>query len=542
MPFRLSCGWTWLALLTLASVARGQESPLLTVAEKSGFTATARHAEVWDFCRALAERSPIVRLSELGTTVEGRKIPLMILADPPIANAVEAAKSDRLVVFAMGNIHAGEVDGKEGLLLLARDIAVARDRPLLKHLIIVLAPDFNADGGEKRARTNRPHQNGPDEVGVRANAQGLDLNRDFVKLESPEVRALVRFVHEWNPALVADVHTTNGSYHRYTLTYDGPRNPATDEGVVKLVRDELLPEVSRRMEKRTGYKSFFYGNFSFDRSRWDSYPAQPRFGTQYVGLRNRLAVLSESYVYAPYKDRVLASREFVKCCFEYVAEHKDKVRKVLDTARENTVRAGGKSAPVALQHKPAPDPNKVTILGVVEDKKDGKRIGTARPQDYAVTFYGRAEPTISRARPFAYLVPANLTKVVDNLQRHGIDLQELREDVELDVAIDRIGKIGKNKEPYQRQALTAVEIEPRTEARRIPAGTVIVRTAQALGSLASFILEPQSADGLCAWNFFELKEGQDYPVLRLTTAAPLHTAPVRPPSDDRPRTKKGTED
>src|SRR5947208_2351702 len=188
------------------------QEKLLTVAEKSDYKATSRHAEVVDFCERLAKAAPgVVRLGELGTSAEGRKLPLVILADPPVATAEQAARSGKLVVFAMGNIHAGEVDGKEGLLMLVRDLATAPSHQLLKDIIIVFAPIFNADGNERMSRNNRPGQKGPEEgMAIRENAQGFDLNRDFVKLETPEVRALVRFFTQWNPAIVVDTHTTNG--------------------------------------------------------------------------------------------------------------------------------------------------------------------------------------------------------------------------------------------------------------------------------------------------------------------------------------------
>src|SRR5205823_2930895 len=141
--------------------------------------ATSRHEEVVAFCEQLARESPLVRLGDLGTSQQGRKLPLMIVADPPVASPEEARRSGKLVVFTLGNIHAGEVDGKEALLMLARDIVMSKERPLLKDLVLVIAPIFNADGNEKFARTNRPEQAGPEEVGTRANAQGLDLNRDF---------------------------------------------------------------------------------------------------------------------------------------------------------------------------------------------------------------------------------------------------------------------------------------------------------------------------------------------------------------------------
>src|SRR5439155_11461823 len=205
--------------------------------------------------------------------------PLVILADPPVATPEEARQANKLVIYAQGNIHAGEVDGKEALLMLARDLATAKEKPLLKNLIVLIAPIFNADGNERFSKTNRPGQVGPEEgMGIRHNAQGLDLNRNFVKLESPEVRALVSLLNQWDPAVVIDTHTTNGSYHRYTITYEGPRNPAGDPRITTLVRDELLPDVSRRLEQYSGYKSYFYGNFSPDRTRWQTVPGTPRYG------------------------------------------------------------------------------------------------------------------------------------------------------------------------------------------------------------------------------------------------------------------------
>jgi len=201
--------------------------PPKTAAEKSEYQATSTHAKVLAFCDELAKQSPRVRQGTLGTSQEGRKLPLLIVADPPIATAAEAAKGQKLVVLAVANIHAGEVDGKEALLMLARDLALAQDKSLLEKLVIVFVPILNADGNE-RLGAHRFEQAGPPQVGTRENAAGLDLNRDFVKLETPEVRALVKFMRDWNPAVVIDCHTTNGSHHRFTLTYEGGRSPAGD--------------------------------------------------------------------------------------------------------------------------------------------------------------------------------------------------------------------------------------------------------------------------------------------------------------------------
>jgi dipeptidyl aminopeptidase/acylaminoacyl peptidase len=523
-----------LALFTLllcASNARPEkpaEPELLTVAEKSDYKATSRHADVMDFCEQLKKLSPLIRLGELGKSGEGRKLPLVILADPPVRTPEEATRSGKLVVFGMANIHAGEVDGKEALLMLARELATAKEKPLLKDLILVFAPIFNADGNERISKENRREQAGPAEgVGIRANAAGLDLNRDYIKLDSPEVRALVRFFNQWDPAVFIDCHTTNGSHHRYTITYEGPVCPAGDAKLIALVRDEMLPEVGKRLEKRGGYKSFFYGNFSRDRSRWETVPAIPRYGTHYVGLRNRIGILSESYSYAPFRDRVLGTRDFVRSIFEYAAENKEKIRAVLRDARKEKEH-------IALRHRMTPLPGRTTVLGFEEERKDGRTVATDRPKDYTLEYLGVAQPTLSVNRPYAYLIPASWTKVVENLQRHGLTVEELREDIELDLEIYKIDKLIQTV-IYQKRQLIEVETTSRKEARRIAAGTVLVRTNQPLGTLAAYLLEPQAEDGLAAWSFFErgVGEGKDYPVLRLPAKTPLTTGPVRPLPEGR---------
>lgn len=530
----------WLIQLN-GPLASGQTSPPVTVAEKSDYQATSRHADVVDFCEKLAKQSPLVHLKDMGKSSEGRRLPLLIIADPPMDTPEEAAKSGKLVVLVIGNIHAGEVDGKEALLMLARDLVLAKDRPLLKDLILLIAPIFNPDGNEKIDKSHRTTQVGPAEgVGIRFNAQGLDLNRDFVKLESPEVRALVHCFNQWDPAVFIDCHTTNGSYHRYTITYEGGRCPTGDDKVVSFVRDKMLPDVTRRLESKTGYKSYFYGSISGDRHRWETVPATPRYSTHYFGLRNGIGILSESYSYAPFKDRVLASRGFVQSIMEYTAEHKDAIRRLLTDARETTVRSGREPQAtdrLVLRQKTAPLGPPHQLLGFVEEVKNGRHVPTDQPKEYEVQYMGGVEPTLFVRRPYAYLFPATLEKVKENLKQHGIEIQELREDIELSVEVYRIDRIDRNQRvsTWEKYAVTKLEATARKENRKVPAGTMLVKTAQPLGSLAACLLEPQSEDGLATWHFFDsaLEEGKDFPVVRLPSPVPLTTGRAVPSPEDR---------
>jgi dipeptidyl-peptidase 4 len=523
-------------LFLLAAPALAGSPAPETVAEKTDFKATSRHADVVAFCESLARLSPVVKLETFGTSHEGRKLPLLVLADPPISGPADAARTGRTTVLVFGNIHAGEVDGKEALLMLARDLATGKDRSLLKHLVVLVVPILNADGNDRMGKDNRPGQNGPPETGTRANAQGLDLNRDFVKLESPEVRALVRLINLWDPALVIDTHTTNGSFHRYTLTYDAPRHAAADSRLVSFSRDVMLPEMSRRLA-RENLNTFFYGNFSRDRKAWETYPALPRYGMQYLGLRNRIGILSESYSYAPFKERVRASRVFVRACLDYVAENRDKVAALLKSAREATT--AGRPAEVALRYRATAFKEPVKVAGFVEEVKAGKRVPTDRPRDYTLDFFGRSEPTLSVPRPFAYLYPASFRAVTENLLRHGIEVEELREDIELDVEVYRVTGVSRGVGAYQGHRLAKVEASAKKGSRRVSAGTILVRTGQALGTLAVYLLEPQAEDGLCAWNFFDraLKEGQEFPILRLPAAVPLTAGKVKSLREGTPKKK-----
>ncbi len=505
-----------LGLLTTAvPLASGQE--LLTVAESSGYEATSKHAQMVEYLDRLAKLSPLVRLGELGVTTEGRKLPLVILADPPIATPEEAARGGKLVVFAMGNIHAGEVDGKEALLMLMRDLALAKDRPLLKDLVLLFVPNFNADGGDRMDK-NRTWQNGPTLVGTRANAQGFDLNRDYVKLESPEVRALVRLFSQWDPAIIIDMHTTNGTYHNYTITYDGPRHAGFDTRLVEFSRDTMLPEVGKMLTKRSGYLTNYYADLNKAKTMLEAPPALPRYGTQYVGFRHRIGILCESYVYASYRDRVLSSRDFARSCFEYAAQNKEKVSKLLKDAETDA----GKSK-LAVRAKEVPLRN-ISFTSI----EGGKTAPPGMTKELDVPYLGKSLATVSVERPFAYLLPASHVKVVENLARHGIVLEELTADVELNVEAYRVDRISTAVNEFQKHKLVTLDVTPRQTKQTVKTGTIVVRCAQPLGTLAAYVLEPQSEDGLCAWNYFDegLKQGADYAVLRLPTAVPLTTRTV----------------
>jgi hypothetical protein len=490
---------------------------LLTVAEKSDFTATSSHAEVVALCHELAKASPRVKYSEFGTTVEGRHMPLLVIADPPIETPEEAVRSGKTIVLVFANIHAGEVDGKEGVLILARELALAQHVPLFKNVVWLLAPDYNADGNDRFSTEHRRSQNGPSKgMGIRENANGLDLNRDFVKLESPEGRALVKLIDRWNPQVIVDCHTTNGSRHRHVITYDTNKHPACDARLIQFTNQKMMPELNDRLEKHGGWKGFYYGNFNRDKTEWVTYGHQPRFSTQYCALRNRIGILSESYSYAPYKDRIFASKDFVHSILEFASDHHQEINTLLDTIANDVTHP--KVAPqIALLAKLTAMPGRFTVLGYEEKDEDGKKVRIDK--EYPVSYIGNVEATYSITRPTAYLVPKEYAKAIEKLREHGIKVEPLLSDAELHVEVYKVTKLTRANGAFQNHRLVTLDAEARNDVRKIPAGTMIVMTNQPLGTLASFLLEPKADDGLATWNYFDdgLAEGKDFPVLRWTS-------------------------
>jgi hypothetical protein len=242
---------------------------------------------------------------------------MAVLASPPSSDAADARRTGRPRVLVLANIHAGEVEGKEAALIVARRLAIGDLRSMLSRVIVIVAPLYNADGNERISLDHRPEQFGPlGGVGTRENANGLDLNRDFMKLEATESRALVKLLNDWDPHLVIDLHTTNGSYHGYHLTYAPTLAVGADPRIVSFTRDTLLGGASHIMADR-GWRTYFYGNFTLEgqlgreqerppgpgggAGAWRTFDARPRFVTNGIGLRNRISVLSEAYSYLSFQ-------------------------------------------------------------------------------------------------------------------------------------------------------------------------------------------------------------------------------------------------
>ncbi len=513
----------------------GAEPDLRTTAERTDYRETSTHADIVRVLDGIAAGSGVATRVSLGTTTNGKDLAAIVLADPPVATATQArAQADatgKVIVVAIGNIHAGEVEGKEALTMLARDLAAGgAGSAILKGAIVVILPIYNADGNEPMSPTNRAHQNGPAAVGVRANARGRDLNRDFIKIEEAETRALVGCFNEWDPHVFIDCHTTDGSYHRYGITYAGPKCPAGDQSLVAYSRDTFLPALSLAVEASTGKPTFWYGSFEgeFDagprgHSRWETFPADARYGTTYAGLRGRLSILSEAYVYDPFVERVENTRNFVRVALELAAENRATLRALSAGADRRAIEAGNTLGEpddlVAIRWKVVPAARPVRVLGYEEEVVEGKSIRTDRPREYECELWDTYVPELSVVRPWGYALPdtTETRAAVEAIRRHGLRARTIGAAREAEVETYEMVSATSASREFEGHVLVTSEVKVSRGKREVPSGWLVVPTGQALGNLAVYMLEPQCNDGLAAWNAFDpwMQAGKEFPVWRL---------------------------
>ncbi|NNF12418.1 MAG: M14 family metallopeptidase [Gemmatimonadetes bacterium] len=506
-----------LALVPRPAAGQAALSDLLTRAERTDFVETSSYEDVLELSRSLAELSDEIHLTTFGYTNEGRALPLLVVgASDASPEAVHATGKTR--VYLQGNIHAGEVCGKEALLMLLREYVNGGYPAWTDDLVLLVAPIYNADGNERVDLGNRPRQHGPvGGMGQRPNAQGLDLNRDHMKLDAPEARSLVAMLTAYDPHVGVDLHTTNGTRHAYHLTYSPPLHPNTPEVIDSFLRDQWLPTVTRRIEEKHGWEYYYYGNHNPRRPGWYTFDHRPRFNNNYIGLRNRIAILSEAYSYATFEDRVLATLYFVEEILEFAQQNAMRIQEVVEDAERESVI--GRQLATRAEFEQSPE--EVTILlGEVAEERHPytgeiilRRLDVVNPT--SMHEYGTFTPAETETAPEAYYILPGAEAAIERARAHGLQVLPMTPTVDMEVQRFRVDSTQVAERPFQGRTERTLFGEWETVVESLPEGTVVVPVNQSLGRLAFTLFEPRSDDGLANWALLDasIEEGR-YPILR----------------------------
>ena len=491
---------------------------LITTPEKTNYQETSTYADVMNFIKALQPKADLMHLEYMGKSLEGKEIPVVVMADPKVSSPEEAEQSGKPVMYIQGNIHSGEVEGKEILQILMREILLGDKKYLLDNQIIVFAPIYNTDSNDKMdVQVRRSQEGSPQKTGIRANSQGWDLNRDGMKMEALETNAMIQnVILKWDPEIFVDLHTTNGTWHGYSLTWAPSYHSAGEKAPYDLTWNELLPQVTQKVKEEHDVYLGPYGGYSL-RQGWPpkalyTYNHHPRYLVNQMGLRNKIGILSEAFAHERLYQRMNSTKVFVTEILEYTNNNGKYITEVNESATQSAMQnvldnAGKKKKGVRFQMVPLEDTFTlrtynyipyVTAEGDTSYIRSGEIIEIPDVQNYS-----KFEATVESTIPRGYIIIKEMKAIADHLKKQGVIVSEIESRKEYEGEVFEISKFEKSQRQFEGHNMAMVEGEFKESTKMANEGDFLVDMAQPLTNLIFYMLEPQSDDGLVTWNFFD---------------------------------------
>jgi len=504
-----------LLLSLLAALPLVHAAPdLTTVSERSGFQATGRYDEVVKLCADFQKAYPKrVKCTEFGRTPEGRPMLALVVSNTGAFTPQAAKKQGLPVTLIQGGIHAGEIDGKDaGFLALRETLDGKLAKGVLDKQVLLFIPVFNVDGHERFGKWNRPNQRGPVEMGWRTTAQNFNLNRDYVKADSPEMGAMLKLVNAWDPLTYVDLHVTDGAKFQHDVSIQVEPVYAGDPELRKAglaLRSGVIADIAKQGSTPQSYYMSFAKTDDPQSGFVDSV-SDPRFSTGYFPLRNRMALLVETHSWKDYPTRVRVTHNTVVSILEQVAKNGKDWLAAVAAADARASRLAG--APVALTYRTTENSRMVDFQGYAYTRTESEvsgilmtRYDESKPQVWRVPLREEVVPDRVIAAPRAgYIVPAaHADLVAGKLALHGIAFRRLdRAIAQLDAETFRADKANFSATSFESHQRLSLEGAWKAEARAVAKGSLFVPVNQPKARLVVAMLEPQAPDSLLAWGFF----------------------------------------
>jgi hypothetical protein len=531
------------AAATMAVSTSKSPADLLTTGEKTAWKKTGLYDETVGIMRRIEQRSPFVKVVQFGTTAQGRPMYLMIVSSDKAFTPAAAAKTNKAVVLIQSGIHSGEIEGKDTALMLTRDMVISKTRAKwLDSAIFLVMPVFNIDGHEDRSPFNRANQNGPDITGTRPQSQQLNLNRDYIKGQTPEMKGFLALYHAWMPDFMFDNHVTDGADYQYDVTWDMAHHADIGEPAAAWVNDRFIPELNKRMEAG-GHLVSPYGALRGPggaanggagqlgpqgggapgaggggrRGGGEGQPTSreffvevfsPRYSHLYTAFLNRPCLLVETHSLKDPKTRAWSNYDIMVHSIDIVTEDPQRLRKAIrDGDAKYAAMAGDRNAPpVYLAGKTGAGSHPLTYhslkTGTFESPITGTKVTqfTAEKDDFITQMHDGVDTTAEAQEPLGFLVPAEWKEIADELTLHGVQMEKTAKPIEREFDTWRFSEI-KSTSGGEAGTLMEYKLTPVKEKILIPAGSWWVPVHQQEARLIMALLHPAAPDALIRVGF-----------------------------------------
>ena len=510
-----------------------------TYAEQTNYRETPNYADTIAFAQQLAEASPAIQYRTFGQSGQGRDLPLLVASESQTFTPEAAREQGKAVVLIQACIHSGEPDGKDAGFALLRDVAITRTAAgILENVVLLFIPIYNTDGHERSTPYNRINQNGPELMGWRTTSTYQNLNRDYMKADTPETRAWLRLWNEWQPDLFIDCHVTDGADYRCNITYHHEHHAGIDQAVLDWER-EVFDDKVKKATAAAGNVISWYLEFIDNRDLTlgtRDFNGSPRFSTGYVPLRNRPGILIETHMIKDYRSRVIGTYDFLRAALTEVNKdpaHLIRLGREADQRTIDAVRVYDPASLFPLDFELTDDITLFELKAFAYKTEQSEVSGDLRvvygrePLDLTIPMYDTFRVTAAEAPPLSYIVPVQWTSVIEALHAHGVQFKTLAQWTPIEVESYRFTNVSWPTEPFEGRHMPRFEVQRTTETREFPAGSIVVPVAQPLGKVILNLLEPEAPDSFAKWGFFnaifEEKEYAEHYVLE-TLAREMMTA------------------
>jgi hypothetical protein len=483
----------------------------LTHFEKSGMTESPNYENTIKYFQKFEEKTPYVKIKTIGYSHQQREIKVVIVSKDKIFDPTEAKRKNKAIVLVQNCIHAGEVEGKDASMLMLREMIITKEKEdLLNNIVLLIIPVLNVDGHERRSPFNRPNQNGPKQMGWRTNALNLNLNRDYLKAESNEIKAFLSLFNEWLPDFFIDNHTTNGADYQYHITYGIPTHQNLDKNLVSYIKTKFLPYMIPKVEGDGfivgPYMEFKHGTVE---SGILDLAAPPRLSHGYCAAQNRIGLLVETHSLKPFDNRVFSTKSMMEHTIKFVCDNHSEIISLNKQADYNPTKnylIEKKKFPLVLTESGKYETYKFKGFEWY-DEYSSVMGGTVRkysnrPIEIEIPIFNHCQSKVKIYVPEAYIIPFEYKFVIEKLMIHDVRIFKCSKVSTVEVERYRFHNVSFAKRPYEGRQQPTFTTELYKEKITIDKNYFVVPTNQRTLRVIVHLLEPDGVDSLVSWGFF----------------------------------------